>query len=107
MIRKKGEDNRIVAWFSELKYKDIAIAGGKGASLAEMYNNKFPIPPGFIVTAQAYSYFVDNSGVKERMKLILNDLNVNDTEKLNEASRRIRELIEGAEFPKEIEEAIV
>ena len=41
-------------WFSELSNKDIAVAGGKGASLAEMYNNKFPVPPGFIVTAQAY-----------------------------------------------------
>ena len=34
-----------IKWFSELSNKDIAIAGGKGASLAEMYNHRFPIPP--------------------------------------------------------------
>ena len=51
--------NGLIKWFSELGNKDIAIAGGKGASLAEMYNNKFPIPPGFIVTAQAYKYFIE------------------------------------------------
>ena len=56
MIQKKEES--YVKWFSELSNKNVSIAGGKGASLAEMYNAKVPVPPGFVVTAQAYSYFI-------------------------------------------------
>src|SRR3989344_4350022 len=110
MSRKSGggsSSERFVAWFSELKYKDVAIAGGKGDSLAEMYNNKFPIPPGIVVTAQAYSYFIENSGIKEKIKIILDELDVNDTDKLNESSKKIRELIESAEIPEQIANDIV
>ena len=37
-----------IAWFRELHNTDVAIAGGKGASLGEMYNAGMPIPPGFV-----------------------------------------------------------
>ena len=68
MLKKEaeGKEADFIRWFSELSNKDVAIAGGKGASLAEMYNNKFPIPPGFVITAQAYSYFIDKSGLKRK-----------------------------------------
>ena len=45
--------------FSEIKSKDIGIVGGKGANLGVMYNLKLPVPPGFVVTAQAYKFFLD------------------------------------------------
>jgi len=96
-----------VKWFSELSNKDIKIAGGKGASLAEMYNSKFPIPPGFIVTAQAYSYFIERSGLKEQISSILASFNVEDTAKLEESAKKIREMISGAEMPKEMVDEIL
>lgn len=43
--------------FSEIKKDDVSIVGGKAASLGEMYRTKFPIPPGFAVTAQAFNDF--------------------------------------------------
>jgi len=33
-----------VSWFRNLSNEDVAIAGGKGASLAEMYNIRLPVP---------------------------------------------------------------
>jgi len=36
----------------ELSNSDVAIAGGKGASLGEMTQAGFPVPPGFVVPAQ-------------------------------------------------------
>jgi len=102
--KPKGE---FVKWFSELSNKDVAIAGGKGASLAEMYNNGFPVPPGFIITAQAYSYFIEKSGLEEKMKIVLNNLDVEETKDLEEKARKIREMIENSKFPGELQEAIV
>src|SRR3989344_8608209 len=103
----RGKEERFVKWFSELSNKDIGIAGGKGASLAEMYNAKFPIPPGFVVTAQAYGYFIEKSGLKEKITEVLRSFDTENTEQLNFASRRIRELIENAEMPEEMQEEII
>lgn len=105
-MTKEGEHN-FVRWFSELNNKDIPIAGGKGASLSEMYNAKVPVPPGFIVTAQAYGYFMKKTGLDKEVKEILSKVDVNDTAKLNEASKKIRALIEGEKLPKEMEEEII
>ena len=76
-----------VKWFSELSNKDISIAGGKGASLAEMYNNKFPIPPGFVITAQAYGYFIEKTGLAEQMKEILSKIDIEDTDEWDVSSK--------------------
>ena len=98
---------KFVKWFSELTHDDLEIAGGKGASLAEMYNNKFPIPPGFVVTAQAYQHFLAAAGLTGKITEILSGLDVNDTEALAEVSKKIRAIMEAAEFPDDLEEAII
>ena len=104
----KGESGgRFVKWFSELSNKDISIAGGKGASLAEMYNSKFPIPPGFMITAQAYSYFIEKSGLIDKIKEKLYGMDMEDTEKLEQVSSEIRAMISNSEMPIEMESEII
>ena len=97
----------LVKWFSELTNKDVSIAGGKGASLAEMYNNKLPVPPGFVITAQAYQYFMEKSGLVNEIKEILSNLDIDDTEALNEATENIRQKIKDSKMPKELSDAII
>jgi len=102
----KESGGRFIKWFSELSNKDIAIAGGKGASLAEMYNSKFPIPPGFIITAQSYSYFIENSSLLEKIKEKISAIDMEDTETLEQSSKEIREMISNSEMPLEMESEI-
>ena len=97
----------IIKWFSELSNKDVPTAGGKGASLSEMYNMKVPVPAGFVVTAQAYSYFIQKTGVKKEIMGILEALNVDDTAALNQASKDIRKLVEDVSFPEGMGDEIV
>jgi pyruvate, water dikinase len=103
----KEVDYGFVKWFSELSSKDVPIAGGKGASLAEMYNHKFPIPPGFIVTAHAYAYFIEKAGLVNQMHSILDGLDVENTKKLDEASKKIKDLIKNADMPREMQQEII
>ncbi len=102
-----NERGRWVRWFSELSNKDISIAGGKGASLAEMYNNHFPVPPGFAVTAQAYDYFIEKSGLRNTILQILNETNVDDTAQLERNAKKVRELIEDSSIPEDLKSEIV
>jgi len=96
-----------VKWFSDLSNKDVNIAGGKGASLAEMYRHKFPVPPGFVITADSYKYFLDKAGIRNDLKRMLSELDVDDTAALNRASKKIRDLIDGSKLPDELEEEIL
>jgi len=105
--RENGKEMGFVKWFSELSNKDVAVAGGKGASLAEMYNFKFPIPPGFVITAQAYNYFIDSAGLDEKIENILKRLNTENTDSLNDASRFIKEMIKNAAMPVDLEKDIL
>lgn len=42
---------------------DLAAAGGKGAALGELLRKGFPVPPGFIVTTDAYRSLLDETGL--------------------------------------------
>lgn len=103
-MAEKGVD--FIKWFSELSNKDVPIAGGKGASLSEMYNLKIPVPPGFVVTAQSYIYFLEKTGIKEKIFKVLENLNVDNTAELNACSKKVREIIDNTEFPPEMTEEI-
>ncbi len=106
--RETSEDKPdFIKWFSELDKNSIPIAGGKGANLSEIFRLKVPVPPGFVVTAQAYDYFVEYSGLKDKINIFLSNLDFENTEKLNIASERIRNAFIEAKIPKEMEEEIV
>lgn len=105
MTEKKGVD--FIKWFSELNKNSIKFAGGKGANLAEIYNLKIQVPPGFVVTAQAYDYFISKAGLKNKIKELLDTINYEDTKQLNNIVKKVRELILNAKFPPEIKEEIL
>jgi pyruvate,water dikinase len=98
---------RYVVWLSEINKESVTIAGGKGANLAEMYNIGLPVPPAFIVTADAYAYFLEYNELKERILEILSDLDYENTEELEKRTKMIRELIINSEVPDVIEEEII
>lgn len=96
-----------IKWFSELNKDSGNVAGGKGANLGEMYNLKIPVPPGFVVTAQAYDYLIKKADIDDKIKELLGKIKYEDTNQLNEITKEIRDYIEKAEFPKEMEEEIL
>ncbi len=107
MLFKKN----FIYWFKELTNKDVPIVGGKNASLGEMYqklsSQGISVPNGFAITAQAYFYLLEKSGIQRSIKNILSDLDTKDIKKLISKSSKVRELILKAEFPKELTSQIV
>ena len=88
-----------ILWFKEVGKKDISIVGGKGANLGEMVNAKIPVPDGFVVTAGAYFDFINSTSLKEKIMHELSGLNVDNSKKLQEASKRIKTAIMAADMP--------
>lgn len=107
MEEKKSEKIDFIKWFSELNKDSGNIAGGKGANLAEIYNMKINVPPGFVITAQAYDYFIEKAKLKGQIHELLSKIDYENTEELNKTTEKIRSLIVHANFPKEMEEEIL
>lgn len=97
---------KIIAWFSEIDKKDIPIAGGKGANLGEMTQAGLPIPPGFIVTATAYYDFLTESGLDKKIKLLLTNIDPENSKKLNALSKELEQDIIEEKIPEDIADDI-
>jgi len=93
--------------FSAEDAVDRALAGGKGANLARLAAGGFDVPPGFIVTTDAYRAFLEHDGLKERAAKELASLRTGDAGSAEAVTAGIRDLITSAEIPAAIAEAIV
>ncbi|RLF23177.1 MAG: phosphoenolpyruvate synthase [Thermoprotei archaeon] len=103
----KRREEALILWFEELRKEDTPIVGGKCANLGELINAGIPVPPGFAITAYAYKRFIEETGIKDKIYAILKEvIKEGKPEEYQEASKRIRELIESTPMPRDIEEAI-
>jgi len=101
------KEKALILNFKEIHKEDVPLVGGKGANLGEMYNSGFPVPPGFCITAYAYEKFLEETSIKDEIKEILSNLNVDDNDSLQSASKQIQTIIVTEEIPSEIANAIV
>ncbi|RLI92021.1 MAG: phosphoenolpyruvate synthase [Candidatus Altiarchaeales archaeon] len=106
-----NKSDRFILWFDEIGIEDVPLVGGKNASLGEMIRELrgkgVNVPSGFAITAYAYRYLLEKTGIEDDIKRILSDLDTHDIHNLRERGRKIRELIRKTEFPDELRDAIV
>ncbi len=100
-----------IKFFKDLTIKDVPSVGGKNASLGEMYRalekKKIRVPNGFATTADAYRYFFEKTGLMKEIRRILKGLNTHNVTDLARRGQKVREAIVKAEFPKDLEAAII
>ncbi|GAC1350232.1 MAG: hypothetical protein NVSMB27_30790 [Ktedonobacteraceae bacterium] len=58
-------NNTSVLWFHEEACREVRLAGGKGASLANMTAQGLPVPPGFVIPAYVLEQSVESSRLRE------------------------------------------
>ncbi|MDD5474105.1 MAG: phosphoenolpyruvate synthase [Candidatus Methanoperedens sp.] len=94
-----------VVWLEEVGKEDIAIVGGKGASLGEMLRAELPVPTGFAVTAQAFRRFIDENGISDELFSSL-EVDVDNADILRDSEKKAKKIIMGAKIPSDIEKSI-
>ncbi len=101
---------RLVIRMEEVGIEDVALVGGKNASLGEMLQELSPkgirIPSGFIVTAEAYRVFLRDAGLEDFIRTTLAGLKEDDVNSFEKVGSVIRHAIEKAEFPATLREQI-
>lgn len=102
------KDEQFLLWFEQLEKTDVPIVGGKSASLGEMTSKTdVPVPYGFATTAYAYRYFIEKSGLKEKMAALLSELtDVENSAMLRDVSAKLRAAIMAEKMPDDLQAAI-
>lgn len=93
--------------FSEITHNDKHKVGEKGLMVANLYKSKVPVPQGFIISSDAYYYFLDMARIREKILEILTSINIDDPSEVKEASTIIQKMIIKASVPPAIESQIV
>jgi pyruvate,water dikinase len=96
-----------ILWFTEMGMADVHQVGGKNASLGEMVSNLahlgVSVPGGFATTADAYRDFLAADGLYERIKSVVESLDVTDVAELSRVGANVREWIEQQPLPAKLE----
>lgn len=101
----------LIIKFSEIGINDVALVGGKNASLGEMYNELvhegISVPNGFATTSYAFNLFLEENNLQIPLKTSLSKLNRDNYSNLNDIGKQARDLILNASFSKQFSKAII
>jgi pyruvate,water dikinase len=94
--------------FEKINQDSVNSAGTKCANLGELMRIGMPVPPGFVVTAQAFDFFLKVTGADKEMDSTLEkfsglSMSIEDYETL---SQKLSKIITSNGIPKELEEKI-
>ena len=101
---------RYVLPLESLRMTDVAVVGGKNASLGELISqlaaSGVRVPGGFATTARAFDEFLAHNQLTERIGAALLKVDVEDVQALAKAGAEIRGWVEKASLPTELERQI-
>jgi len=101
------EQDDILVSLGDDRSTEIAVAGGKGASLGRLVKAGFPVPSGFVITTDAYAECIRANDLDAKIEKILVTLDYGDLDALEKETAKIREMIAGCRFPDDLAGKIV
>jgi pyruvate,water dikinase len=97
----------LLRWFDQIRIADAPLVGGKGANLGECVSAGLPVPPGFVITAEAYRYAVSHAGLDAALASLFAGVNVDSAADLASASNQATGLLHSLELPADLADAIL
>jgi pyruvate,water dikinase len=101
----------LIRSFEDLQLDDVALVGGKNASLGELHRALVPmgvrVPDGFAVTADAYRLFLRSAGLEPVIARALAGLDAGNVDDLRRRGQQVRAALLAASLPADLERAIL
>ena len=95
-----------VAWFADVGLADRPTVGGKGGSLGELTQAGIAVPPGFIVTTDAFERFITRNQALHSHRSAVESLDPADFAAASRLSADLRRRVVEEPLPPEVEQAI-
>ena len=100
--------NRYVLSFDEIDRSQVALAGGKGASLGELSHiDGIDVPPGFCVTTHAFQRIMEDAASIDGLLDQLSLVKAGDRDSIGSISSQLREIVNDTAVPDDVERAII
>ena len=96
-----------IRWFEEIRLTDTDSVGGKGANLGELTAGGLPVPPGFVITGEAYLDAIGRAGIRDRLVAILAEARTASQDDLDRLAAEARDLVHAVPIPKDLASDIV
>ena len=101
-----GNRKKWVFWLEELGQLDHDVVGKKAANLGEMTKMGVRVPPGFALSVEMYTDFLNMTGAIYEIRQILRGFVGTSFKGFNEISANIRQIVESKAMPQEMGETI-
>lgn len=102
---------KYIKFIKEVSSKDVALVGGKNASLGELYQKLVPkgikVPNCFAITVEGYKHLLHSCNLEDKIKQKLEGVDFACVDELVDTCSQIRELFMNSSFPKDLEEEIL
>jgi hypothetical protein len=102
---------KYVRFFKEIGIGDVALVGGKNASLGEMCRELTPqgvkVPNGFAITAEAYRYSLDKANAWDALHQALDGVDPANVTDLSRRAKEARNIVYGASLPDDLRKEIM
>lgn len=100
-----------IRFFETVGIDDVALVGGKNASLGEMYQHLthlgVKIPNGFSTTKDAYTLLLAQNNLGQRIDALIKDLDIENVAQLQISGKAVRELILNEPLPDELNAELI
>ncbi len=96
-----------IRWFEDIRLTDTGSVGGKGANLGELTAGGLPVPPGFVITGDAYLDAIGRAGIRERLVAILAEARTASQDDLDRLAAEARGLVHAVPIPEDLAADIV
>ena len=96
-----------IGWFPDITLADRPRVGGKGGSLGELTHARIAVPAGFVVCTGAFENFIDALEKEEPIRPQVEALDALDLGGIAAVSERVRERVERAALPEEVQADVV
>ena len=96
--------------FEKLRNIDVALVGGKNASLGEMISQLdakgVRVPSGFATTSSAFNDFLQHDDLESKINTELENLDINDVIALAKCGAKVRKWILNTPFSEDFNKSI-
>jgi pyruvate,water dikinase len=96
----------MVVPFANVRRADVSTVGGQGANLGEMTAAGLPVPPGFILTIEAYRQFYESNELGPRVAVELKRIDPDDPAALERSATTLQHMILDGTVPDALRIAI-
>ncbi len=96
-----------ILFFDKIRIEDIALVGGKNASLGEMFTQLHPkgieVPNGFAVTADAFRAYCQHNQIDQTLQQLIKTVHTDTYDNLSKVGQQCRQLVLNGAFPEALQ----